>query len=144
MLDDSSANSSENLGRGILFGPLAIEDQFVIGTKKEVDTNLPFAAAPRVKMRRPMVRGVEPEIQALQTASTFPTHASASSNLPEYEYTPDRTLWQSLAIRLCPVVLTPYRRTGEDAPKIAVSRGRRRQYGVESGAAGFPLFRRIA
>jgi hypothetical protein len=75
MLHDGFANFGEGLRRRTLLGPLAIEHQFVIRTKKEVDTNLPFAAAPRVKMRRQMVRGVEPEVQALQDHDLYLAHA---------------------------------------------------------------------
>jgi hypothetical protein len=74
MLHDGFANFGEDLRRGIFLGPLAIERQFLIRTKKEVDTDLPFAAALRMKMRRQMVRGVEPEIQALQGKRLYPAH----------------------------------------------------------------------
>ena len=83
MFHDDLPNLGEDLRRGVLFAPLAIEYQFVVRAKKKVDVDLPLATALRVKMRRQMVRGVEPEIQTFQDrASTLPTRTSASFDLP--------------------------------------------------------------
>ena len=92
MIHDGFANSVDDSRRRSLFDPLAVEDQLVIRTKKKVDTDLPFAGAPRVKMWRQMVRGVEPEIQSLQNNRLYPSHARLGFiEPPEYEYTPYRT-----------------------------------------------------
>jgi hypothetical protein len=131
MIHDGFANSVDDSRRRSLFDPLAIEDQFVIRTKKKVHTDLPFAAAPRVKMRRQMVRGVEPKIQAVEDNRVYLPHARLFIEPPEYEYTPDRTLWQSLAPCTCPVLLTSglesaftvrSRHPGEGQPKTTADR----------------------
>jgi hypothetical protein len=130
MLHDGFANSCEQLSRRVLLAPLAIEYQFVIRAKEKVDPDLPLAATPRVKMRRQMVRGVEPEIQAFQDNDLYLSHARLGFvEPPEYEYTSYRTDWQSIALDRCPVLLTSgsesafigsLRPPGEDGPKIFV------------------------
>src|SRR5438128_1899634 len=87
-----------------------------------------LAGTPRVKMRREMVRGVEPEIQAFQDNDLYLSHARLDFiEPPEYEYASYRTCWQSLALDRCPVLLTSGsesafigspRPAGEDEPKI--------------------------
>src|SRR6266545_1086463 len=107
MRHNGFANSGEDLPRRIFLGPFAVEHQFVIRTKKKVDANLPLATAPRVEMWGQVVRGVEPEIQAFQDNDLYPSHARPGFiEPPEYEYTPYRTCWQSLALDRCPVRLT--------------------------------------
>ena len=107
MLHDAFANSCEQLRRRGLLAPLAIEYQFVIRAKEKVDLDLPLAATPRVKMRRQMVRGVEPEIQAFQDNDLYLSRARLGFiEPPEYEYTSYRTDWQSVALDRCPVLLT--------------------------------------
>src|ERR1041384_2782154 len=131
MFHDGFANFGEDLRRRILLGPLAIERQFAIRTKKQVHTDLPLAAASRVEMRRQMVRGVEPEIQALQVSRLYLSHARLDFiEPPEYEYTLYRTCWQSLALGRGPVLVNQRVRkrfhrlslaAGEDQPKVAES-----------------------
>lgn len=132
MIHDGFANSVDDSRRRSLFDPLAVEDQLVIRTKKKVDTDLPFATAPRVKMWRQMVRGVEPKIQALDDNRVYLPHERLGFiEPPEYEYTPNRTLWQSLALLTCPVLLTSglesafmagSRHPGEDQPKMTANK----------------------
>jgi len=99
MLHNRFANSGEDLRRRVLLGPLAVEHQFVIRTKKKADANLPLATAPRVEMWRQVVRRVEPEIQASQDNDLYLSHARLGFiEPPEYEYTSYRTCWQSLAL----------------------------------------------
>jgi hypothetical protein len=81
-----------------------------------------------VKMRRQMVRGVEPEIQAFQDNDLYLSHARLGFiEPPEYEYTSYRTDWQSIALDRCPVLLNSgsesaligsLRPPGEDGPTI--------------------------
>ncbi len=67
MIHDGFANFVDDPCRRSLLDPLAVEDQFVIRTKKKVDTDFPLAAAPSVKMLRQMVRGVEPKTRPSRT-----------------------------------------------------------------------------
>ena len=84
---------------------LRFEYQFIIRAKEKVHSDLPLAATPRVTMRRQMVRGVEPEIQAFQDNDIYLSHSPLDCTVPpEYEYTSYRTYWQTIAIDRCPVL----------------------------------------
>ena len=149
MLRDGFANTCEQLRRRILPAPLAIECQFVICAKEKVDPDLPLAATPRVKMRRQMVRGVEPEIQPLQDNDLYLSHARLDFiEPPEHEYTLYRTGWQSRAFDRCPVLLTSgsesafvgsLRPRGEDGPKVDDGRAGENDAAQNPGPR-FPLF----
>jgi hypothetical protein len=56
-----------------------------------------------------MVRGVEPQIDACQANRLYPSHARLGFIRPlDYEYTFDRTFWQSLKNNKCLLaVLSP-------------------------------------
>ena len=153
MLHDGFANLCEQLRRRGLLAPLAIEYQFVIRAKEKVDPDLPLAATPRVKMRRQMVRGVEPEIQAFQDNDLYLSHARLGFiEPPEYEYTSYRTDWQSIALDRCPVLLNSgsesafigsLRPPGEDGPKIDDGRAGEND-AAQNRWSVFPCFRGLA
>lgn len=153
MLHDGFANLCEQLRRRGLLAPLAIEYQFVIRAKEKVDPDLPLAATPRVKMRRQMVRGVEPEIQAFQDNDLYLSHARLGFiEPPEYEYTSYRTDWQSIALDRCPVLLNSgpesaligsLRPPGEDGPTIDDGRAGEND-AAQNRWPVFPCFRGLA